>query len=76
LGEAKGYMNTVVANFADNQAVPSYIASACDSLSATIDVTMYQNGDTVTFITPARGTETVRQDVECNVGNSYCRLIP
>lgn len=76
LAEAKTYMNTVVANFADNITVPTYLPSACTSLSAAPTVTQYINSGTVTFVTPSRGTESLRMDVQCNVGTAACNLIP
>ena len=75
LAEAKGYINTVVANFADDQTVPAYVASACDSLSGTITVSMYQNGGSVTFLSRQRGTPDVQEDTTCNVGTAECTLV-
>ena len=75
MSEAKGYINTVVANFADDQTVPAYAASACNSLSGTITVSMYHNGGSVTFVSKARGNAAVQQDTNCNVGTAKCILV-
>ena len=76
LSEAKGYMNTVVANFADNITVPTYEASACERLSVVPTVLDYTTNGTVTFVTPIRGSASLRMDVECNVGTAACNLVP
>lgn len=76
LSEAKGYMNTVVANFADNINVPTYVASACESLSAVPTETDYTTNGSVSFITRARGSISLRQNVDCTVGTASCRLVP
>lgn len=75
LAEAKAYMNSAVANFADSTAPPPYIASACSSGTAPT-VTAYQNNGTVTFITPSRGNDSLRLNVLCNVGRAACQLVP
>lgn len=75
LAEAKSYMNTVVANFADNITVPQYRASACDSLSDIPTETHYKTNGAVIFNTPTRGTLSIRQHVRCQVGTAECHLI-
>ena len=76
LAEAKSYINSAVANFADNTTVPVYAASACESLTATPTVTDYQNNGVVVFVTPERGTGALRQNVQCSVGIANCQLVP
>lgn len=75
LGEAKTYMNSAVANFADSTAPPPYIASACTS-GTVPTVTAYQNNGSVTFITPVRGSASLRLNAMCNVGTADCLLVP
>lgn len=76
LMEAKGYINTVVANFADNVSVPAYVASACESLSVAPTVTDYTTNGSVTFNAPTRGNASLRQNVQCVVGTANCQLVP
>ena len=76
LSEAKGYMNTVVANFADDQTVPVYRASACSGVSGAITVSMYHNSGSVTFFAQQRGNASVLHDTTCNVGTADCHLEP
>lgn len=75
LAEAKAYMNSAVANFADNTAPPSYTASACQSGSAPT-ISDYLNNDTVTFVPKAQGNTALQQNTECNVSNANCVLTP
>lgn len=75
LAEAKTYINSVVANFADNTMAPNYVPSAC--ISGTEPTKMdYVNHGTVTFITQLRGNTSLRQNTECNVGTADCQLVP
>lgn len=76
LAEAKFYMNIVVANFADNVTVPPYKASACESLNVAPTETDYKMNGTTTFATPIKGTSSLHQDVQCQVGTADCYLIP
>lgn len=76
LSEAKGYINTVVANFADNVSVPTYEASACDSLVSAPTVLQYTTNGSVTFNTPTRGNGSLRKNVQCAVGTANCQLVP
>ena len=75
LAEAKSYMNSAVANFADSTAPPTYIASACASGTAPT-VAAYVGNGSVTFVTPTRGNGSLRMDVSCNVGTARCQLVP
>lgn len=76
LSEAKVYMNTVVANFADNVTVPTYQASACENISIVPTLSAYQSNGMTIFTTPVKGTSTLHQDVQCQVGTADCRLVP
>ncbi|WP_034583506.1 type IV pilin protein [Acinetobacter sp. HR7] len=76
LAEAKVYMNTVVANFADNITVPIYNPSACEKVVPIPTEMDYRiNGSTI-FVTPLKGNSALKQDVECQVGTADCHLAP
>ena len=76
LAEAKNYMNTVVANFADSTAAPVYVAAACASLDATPTEAQYLTGGSVAFTPHLRGNALLLRDVQCNVGTAVCILVP
>lgn len=75
LAEAKVYMNSAVANFANSTAPPPYTASACESGSLPT-ISDYLNNDTVTFASKTRGNATLQKNTLCNVGNANCTLTP
>jgi type IV pilus assembly protein PilA len=75
LSEAKAYMNSAIANFANNTTAPPYNASACES-GTEPDFTDYLNGGTVTFVAKVRGDTNLKQDTECEVGEAKCQLAP
>lgn len=76
LAEAKGYINSVVANFADNITVPVYQATACENFGVIPTVTHYTTNGWVIFNTPLKGNILLRQHVRCQVGTANCQLIP
>lgn len=75
LAEAKVYINSAVANFADNTTPPPYVASACES-GTEPTVSQYKSSNNVMFLSKARGNTALQQHTQCNVGNSNCTLIP
>ncbi|WP_033420948.1 pilin [Denitrificimonas caeni] len=75
LAEAKFYMNSAVANFADNTTPPPYAAFACESGSAPT-ISQYRNNNNVTFSSRARGNTALQKNTQCNAGNSNCTLVP
>lgn len=75
LAEAKTYINSVVANFADNMVAPTYVASACVN-GTTPTAVDYQTHGLVTFTAQLRGNASLHQDTECNVGTGACQLVP
>ena len=75
LAEAKAYINSAVANFADNMTAPAYVASACIR-GAEPTITLYHNRGTVTFVSAIRGNATLKKNTLCNVGTGDCQLDP
>ena len=75
LAEAKAYINSAVANFADNEIAPTYVASACESGSTPL-VTLSLNNGTATYVSQSRGNASLKMDTECNVATADCKLVP
>ncbi|MDN0014524.1 prepilin-type N-terminal cleavage/methylation domain-containing protein [Acinetobacter sp. VNH17] len=75
LAEAKTYMNSAIANFADNTTAPTYVNSACIS-GTQPTMNDYHNHGIVVFIPALRGNVSLRQNVNCNVGTADCQLVP
>ncbi|WP_416240576.1 prepilin-type N-terminal cleavage/methylation domain-containing protein [Acinetobacter sp. CFCC 10889] len=75
LAEAKTYINSAVANFAENTTAPDFIASACRS-GEKPTIAVYQQRGGVTFISETRGNPTLKKNTQCNVGTGDCQLIP
>lgn len=75
LAEAKVYMNSAVANFANSTSPPSYTASACES-GSTPSISNYLNNDAVTFLSKERGNAGLKLNTECSAGNANCTLTP
>lgn len=76
LSEAKAYMNTAVADAADNRTPTAYNPVACVQIDSPVDVTDFQQGLTKTFTVPQRGTSTLMLNTECNAGSGTCSLVP
>ena len=75
LAEAKAYMSSAVANFANSITAPPYTASACAS-GTLPTMSDYTSGGTVTFVARTRGTGSLKKDTDCNVGTATCVLQP
>lgn len=74
LAEAKAYINTAVADAADNRNPTVYNGSACTSISSQPTIANFTNGDDITFEPQQRGTATVSQDTRCDMGTGTCSL--
>lgn len=70
LSEARAYMNTAVANLANNDVGPPYNPSACLAISSIPVVADYAAANTITFTVGARGDT----NTECNAGSGACVL--
>ncbi len=78
LAEAKAYMNTAVADAADNRTAEPYVNEACSAVPANTPVTptMYQSDTVVTFIPETRGNATLLRNTTCNSGSGTCAIAP
>lgn len=78
--EAKAYMGTVVATFAQvtdaaaAPAAPAFGASACRALAAAPTYQNFLDGAQITFQPQARGTPAELRNTNCNAGSSTCQL--
>jgi type IV pilus assembly protein PilA len=73
LDEAKVYMATAIADLALSVTPPPFTKSACAAGSAPT-VTQWQDGLSVTFTSPNRGTVALKKDAVCNAGSGSCVL--
>jgi len=71
LAEAKAYMGSAVSLLANNEAAPTFSPKACAS-GNTPNIAAYNGNSNVTFTTATRGSESVKKNVECNVGSGAC----
>ncbi|ACT47521.1 prepilin-type N-terminal cleavage/methylation domain-containing protein [Methylotenera mobilis] len=73
LAEAKAYMNTAVADAADDRAPPASPGVAC---TGTVQVTIAQFAAdaAVTFNARTRGTAGLLQNTTCQAGSGTCAL--
>jgi type IV pilus assembly protein PilA len=86
LAEAKAYMNTAVADAAENRVPIGYStaapaadnqqAVACTGINSPVTVADYTGNTVKTFTTPTRGNPDVRRDVTCQSGSGTCALLP
>ena len=75
LSEAKAYMNTAVADAADNRTPTTYNPVACVSIDGAVTVGDFQSGALKEFEVPQRGTSTLMKNTECNAGSGTCSLV-
>jgi type IV pilus assembly protein PilA len=73
LDEAKVYMATAIADLALSSTPKTFTGSACGGRSAPT-MTQWQNGLSVTFTSPTRGTLALKKDAVCNAGSGSCIL--
>ena len=77
LAEAKSWVNTAVAEAADNRTGPAFVNSACSAGGHTITPTEFGTaGTTKTFIPQTRGTTTLVKNTICDAGSGTCSLAP
>ncbi len=74
LAEAKAYMGGAVAKMADGEAPDAYTASACASGATGLTSASYTSGASVAFTTPAKGTASLKKDVQCDAGSGSCKF--
>jgi len=77
LAEAKAYVNTAVADAADNRAPTTYVPVACDSAADPISIATFRAGTPNMVFTPqTRGTASLLKTTGCNPGSGTCSLQP
>jgi type IV pilus assembly protein PilA len=73
LAEAKAYMNTAVADAADNRAPIAPNSTAC-VVAPTMTIANFQADDVLTFTPATRGTAALLQNTTCQAGTGTCAL--
>ncbi len=76
LSEAKAYMNTAVADAADNRTPTTYDNVACVSIDSAVTIADFQAGATKTFVPQSRGTVALLKNSTCDAGSGTCSLAP
>ncbi len=74
LAEAKAYVNTAVADAADNRTPNNFSANACAS-GPNATIADYTGGLNITFVAENRGNITLKKDTQCNMGSGTCSLL-
>ncbi|MES1986437.1 MAG: prepilin-type N-terminal cleavage/methylation domain-containing protein [Pseudomonadota bacterium] len=75
--EAKSYINTAVADMADNRTPTAYTAKSCASMApAALATTDYAANTSVVFTPVARGTASLVKATTCLSGSGTCTLAP
>ena len=75
LAEAKAYVNTAVADAADNRTPTAYVAQACAS-GATATIADYNTPNTISYVPENRGNATLLKNTNCDMGSGTCSLAP
>ncbi len=75
LAEAKAYINTAVADAADNRAPIAPNSSACVT-APTMTINDFQTGATLNFVPETRGTAALLKNTNCDAGTGTCSLAP
>ena len=75
LAEAKAYMNTAVADAADNTTSAAYAPVACVSGTTTpVTPAMYNTAASVTFVPRTRGNVALLKNTRCDAASATCNL--
>lgn len=75
LAEAKAYVNTAVADAADNRTPTAFTAAACAS-GASATIADYTAGNTIVYNAEARGNPALLKNTNCDMGSGTCSLEP
>ena len=75
LAEAKAYINTAVADAADNRAPTTFRPQACAS-GATASLADYTGNATISYVPENRGNATLLKNTNCSMGSGTCSLAP
>ena len=74
--EAKAYINTAVADAADNRAPIAPPNVACLSGGPTMTISNYTGGTSLAYTPRTRGTPSLVKNTNCNAGSGTCSLAP
>ena len=75
LAEAKGYMNTAVADVADGRTPGAPTGTSCVT-APTMTSANYANGASLTFIPQSKGSASALKNTQCDAGTGSCKLLP
>jgi len=75
LAEAKAYINTAVADAADNRAPIAPVSVSCLT-APTMTIADYTGNNTLTFVPQTRGNAAILRNTTCNGGSGTCALAP
>ena len=75
LAEAKAYVNTAVADAADNRTPTAFNPQACAS-GPTATIANYQAAAVLAYVPETRGNATLLKNTNCNLGSGTCSLAP
>ena len=75
LAEAKAYVNTAVADAADDRDPTAFKAAACAS-GATATKGDYTGNANIKFVAKARGNSDIIRGTQCSMGSGTCSLLP
>ena len=74
LAEAKAYMNTAVADMADNRVSEEFKGTACTGIDSPLEVEDFANNTEVTFTVAERGNTDIAKNTLCEAGSGTCKL--
>ena len=74
LAEAKAYINTAVADAADNRTPTAPQNVACLSSGPTMAISDYTGGAALSYTPRTRGTPSLLKNTRCNAGSGTCSL--
>jgi len=75
LAEAKAYVNTAVADAADDRDPTAFAPAACEA-GATATKADYTGDANIEFQAKARGNSNIIRGTSCNMGSGTCSLLP
>ena len=76
LAEAKAYMNTAVADAADNRTPTAFVGNACVGAAPAMDIAAFTADTLIVFTPDTRGTATLLRVSNCQAGTGTCELAP
>lgn len=74
MAEAKAWINTAVAEAADNRTGPAFVTTSCTAGGQTVTPAQFTAGADLTFTPQTRGTAALIRNTTCNAGSGSCSL--